>query len=238
MATVLKIGDFVPDIQEKLRRDYPRLNQQKVEAIKLVPGSSSPTVETLHRWEFVDKPGTTGFILDSSSFTLHTTDYPTFEPFVEQLRFGVTVLAEVAGVSLVERLGLRYIDLIDPVGGDSIDQYVVSGLGGFPLSDFAGTDCISRTESKGQTTVGHFVAKFAQYRDGTFLPPDLMPVSLPLSKLPQKGTLTALLDLDHYQAETVDFSPEDIVERMWALHDGTSAVFEATVTPFALDRWR
>ena len=238
MAPVLKIGDFVPDIQEKLRKDYPRFNERKVETINFVSGSSVPTVETLSRWEFVDKSGTTGFILDKSSFILHTTDYPTFEPFVEQLRFGVTVLAEVVGVSLVERLGLRYIDLIAPMDGDSIDQYVVSGLGGFSLSEFSGAHCISQTESKGQTNVGHLIARYAQYRDGTFLPTDLVPISLPMRKLPHKGELTALLDLDHYQAETVDFSPKDIVKRMWALHDGTSAVFKATVTPFALDKWR
>ena len=235
---ILKIADFVPEIQERLRKEYPRLNQQTTQALSFSPGATTPTIDNLHRWEFMDKAGTTGFILDNASLVLHTTDYPTFEPFIERLREGLTVLGEVVGISLVERLGLRYVDLIQDENGAEIDKYVPESLRGIPLDDVSVDLAVTRTESKARTAVGQINVKYVQHAEGTALPADLMPLSLTFTKIPAKGKLFAHLDIDHFQTESIDFIPEDIVQRMWSLHDGTSKVFKAAVTGHALSKWR
>ena len=235
---VLSIAKFVPEIQERLRGKYPRFNQHTIQALSFGPEVNAPTQETIQRWEFIDKAGTTGFILDQASLILHTTEYPTFKPFVERLREGLEVIVDVTNVSLIERLGLRYVDLIEAVEGQSVADYVDDGLRGFPLDGVSVNMSVTRTESKARTKEGQIVAKYVEYIDGSVLPNDLMPISLAMSKTPAKDVIIGHLDIDHFQTETFDFEVDEIVHRMWSLHDTTSKVFKATATNFAMESWK
>lgn len=248
ISPVLKIGKFVDDIQERLRGDYPRLQKKTIQSVNLALLGSEKSaevdlekvIETHNRWLFTNEQETTGFILDNSSFALHTTDYPTFEPFLEWFRAGITILGEVVDVGLVQRLGLRYMDLIDPIGNDSIDQYVSEGLHGFPLHHIAETnDYSSQTISRGETSAGYLVARYTRSKEEISLPSDITPLVLPHDhKKRNPDKLAALLDFDHYRTETIKFSPDEIMKRMRELHDATSTIFHGTATEHAFKKWQ
>ena len=192
----------------------------------------------MNRWTLVNKQNTAGFILNADSIVFHTTDYQRFADFSDRLRSGLEIVSEILDISLVERIGLRYIDFIEPSGGVPIQNYVHEQLLGFPHQDVGFKEISQKHESRCQTPAGQMIIKYMQARHESILPPDLLPLSLNLHKVAPQDLITGILDTDHYWQDGEDFVVPSIMTTLEQLHEHTNEAFRASVTDEAIESWR
>ncbi|MDB4308215.1 TIGR04255 family protein [Gammaproteobacteria bacterium] len=222
-------------IQERLRKRFPIYRAGTVQNVRILPESGRPETVSAARWSFLDKERTTGFILNTDSLVIHTTDYRDFDAFSNDLAVALQILKDHVEVSLVERIGLRYVDQILPAEGDTLEKYVHPGIRGLDFDEVDTRDHQYRCESLCTTAIGQLVTRYYRARLPGLLPEDLMPLELSSKALAQPNDITGMLDIDHFMQGTIDFDVARIKEITNLLHDGTSAAFLAAVSNHALD---
>lgn len=236
-SAIVKIEKFIPDIQETLRhKGFPKFGQGHVSELTFEP-NSDPKLTKIDRWEFQNRDGSLGFLLTPGFLVIHTSKYSTFEEFESNIRTGLNVLNDIAMPSLVERVGLRYVDLIQPRPEEGFEVYLKSGLLGLEEKEFGSRNSFHRYEFSGQTDLGRLVIRWSQNADSVYLPPDLSPSTLIHNVNITRGSVVGLLDLDHFTVTTSDFDPESIITNLQSLHDNLDRAFRAAVTPKALEIW-
>ncbi|MCD4747822.1 MAG: TIGR04255 family protein [Thermoanaerobaculales bacterium] len=234
-APVLKMADYVPAIQEKLRRNgYPRFGSQKIREIALGP---QPEVRQAQRWLFANKENNESVVLSNDFIVLETSRYTVFEDFAKHLETVLGVIGEETDLSLVHRLGLRFVDLILPEDDESLDEYIKPQLHGLQADDLAVDELLNQFESRGQTREGQLVVRLHQNNKGAFLPPDLGSTHLAFASSPQKDVLATLLDIDHFSEQDRDYDVPALINAMWELHVYTGKAFNSSVTDKALECW-
>lgn len=238
---ILKLAEYVPDLQERFRRlGYPLYEEASIR--QLLPGTSE---KSLSRWSFVVKEKTDAVLMSPAFFVLETSHYTRFETFLHALHAALGAFREEVGETVVSRIGLRYVDAIRPDEAEDLGSYVRPGLLGFSESQFeeAGlplVDVLRAYESRGRTRSGTLIMRVHQSRDGSYLPPDLRMTPLgPVSFDPPlaAGELVTSLDIDHFEELSMDFEPDTIIDQFWRLHDYTETAFRSAVTDHALERW-
>lgn len=210
-----------------------------------VTDQAPPKVELRPRWDFLSADKTTGVTLTQEALVFQTTAYTSSAPFRDQLRDVLRALREVTGAEFVQRVGLRYIDLIRVAPGERFSEYVHHGLLGFPwreAPDLQARAIGLRTEAIAQTTVGIMAVRSAVLPPGQMVPSDLLPAVLryPPPPEPQNGLPGLAVDFDHFvqfDETPLPFDADRIVEIVQQLRDGSRAAFEAAGTPYAFERW-
>lgn len=240
-SAVLKMGEYVPAIQEHLRSDYPRYEQRQIEALELVPPapSAAPVTNTVSRWLFKDRDDVSGFILDESSLVFHTSRYASFSEFKARLLSGAAIVQEAARIPMIERVGLRYVDLITPDDGETLDQYVSPGLMGFSID----TPDVKAYNTNKQfvnvkTKVGQLMLRFTRGQLSSPLPPDLAALAPKMRRKPKKSNVSAILDTDHFSDKGVNFNRDRLEKVVTDLHAPIAGIFKAAVTDYAVNKWR
>lgn len=236
-SPVAKMADYAADVQERVRRNgFPRFVEGTVQELLLTP--AGPQLRTHPRWEFQDKDRTTAIILTQTGIVLHTREYDTFDAFSKHLKLALDVVEAVVKPSLVERLGLRYVDLIRPSVGEAWTDYVKPGLHGIVDGAVDMQSSLHRSETVGKTAVGQLIVRCFQM-EGGFLPPDLAATSLDYSSVVLgPNEKVTLIDLDHYAELTREYDAEQVLEDMWRLHDNLDLAFRECITDHALTRWK
>jgi uncharacterized protein (TIGR04255 family) len=239
ISPVVKMAEYAADVQEQLRRrGFPRFVEGSVQEILLTAGGP-PQLRVHPRWEFQDKERATGIVLTQNAVILHTLQYDTFDAFADHLKLALEVVGEVVKPSLVERLGLRYVDLIRPEAGEAWTDYVKPELHGIKDAVVGMRSSLHRSEMVGTTEAGQLVVRCFQTADGTFLPPDLAPSSLDYSSVMLRPDETVtLLDLDHYSEQVREFDAAQVLEYMWRLHDNLDLSFRECITEHAQRQWK
>lgn len=236
-SPVLTIGEKIPAIQEALRKNgFPRLDQRNIQVTRQ---ETSGTVQFTQRpqWVFTNRENTLCILVESESIVLQSTNYSVFEEFLQPLKLALETVAEIAAPSLVERIGLRYIDLILPSEGKDLAYYLEDALRVSPWHGCGArtamfSESIFTTENDTQLMI-----RFVEGNQGLAFPPDLLPVSLHFRKNPARTTPFGLLDLDHSSETPLDYNPSSIIEGMWNLHSLLETVFKSSVTPDAISEW-
>ncbi|HVH46236.1 MAG TPA: TIGR04255 family protein [Labilithrix sp.] len=238
ISHVAKMGDYVDDVQEQLRQSgFPRFEEGRAHEILLRPGLQ-PEIREHSRWEFQNKERSAAIIVMQNAIVLHTNSYDTFDHFAKSLRLALEVIGDAAKPALVERLGLRYVDLIRPEAGESWTAYLKEGLHGLRPEAIGMTEGLQRHETVGTTKAGQLVVRCVQSKDGGFLPADLSPSTLDYSTVSVRpGELVTLLDLDHFSPATRDFDVDEVMAAMWELHENLDVSFRDAVTEHALKKW-
>ena len=238
-SQVLSLGKYVPDIQDLLRRSgFPGFRQTQIPQLKF-QGSITPTVELAELFEFQDKETSTGIILTPSFISYHTTHYSVYEDFEGRFREVLMAVQKVLNISVLERWGLRYIDLVQPRQDESLEDYLRSETLGLSASEIGVTNPTSTYTLNGNTLLGRLVLRVSQIRGpASPLPADLQPgFTLNLESSVSDGELVAVLDFDHFAEAKADFSIDAAVERLGNLHEGIERAFASAVTPNALVLW-
>ena len=239
-AAVLSVAQAIPAIQEKLKHaGFPRYEKSEAQSI-FFGSETGPRVETVERWEFLSRDKRTAVALTSQSVALHTNDYDTFQKFSESLRQIFDIVSAQVDIQIVDRLGIRYVDLVRLEAGESFANYLKPGLVGFPFSEVLASELgkvFSSTHSIAELPNSVLSVRCLQSNTGAFLPPDLIPSTLLYNLTLKPGELVAILDFDHYMTVDIDFMPERLVRSLDELHSLANKAFRAALNPFAYRKW-
>lgn len=244
--------DAIPQLQRELYAlGYLRMHEHTVVEVSVDLGDgSTPPVQKqrlLMRYEFADRDQRTAFVLTASSFVMHTTDYQTFDRFLAEFVRGLDVLHAATGVPVVDRIGLRYVDLIQLQASESFGFYVHPGLLGYPFranAGLGGTKVGFATGSVAETPLGALAVRSTVVPPGQFAPPDLELGNLQPPTWVELDKPGLALDFDHFTlfgaphtAAKMDFDAGRIAAHLTGLHTNVRAAFEGIVTEDAVAYW-
>jgi uncharacterized protein (TIGR04255 family) len=244
-SPVRKLAEYIPAIQEAFRRQgFPIERAGKIQQVNITPGGVQ--VVEQDRWEYRTKDERWSVTLLQDSVALQTTGYERFEGFAEQLATAVrTVLktTEQDQFGVVERVGLRYINVVQPRDGEDYRVYLRDGLHGVSDEVFRTRSHRLHVESVGRTQVGDaegtMIVRVVQNDQGFDLPPDLVGGAPKHESRAKPGELVTLIDIDHYVEGKFDPDTDWVVSRAYELHDQLIETFHKhVVTEQAVEIWR
>jgi uncharacterized protein (TIGR04255 family) len=197
---------------------------------------------------FLNREQRFAFQLWNSSLVLHTTSYHSFGHFVGILADGLRALQAVMSPDSVSRIGLRYVDLIQPGEGEKLSEYVQPGVTGFPFKDLPhlGIRGVAvNSHTVGLTSLGALAVRSMTLPPGQFLPPDLEIGGLLLPENADPNRPGLAVDFDHYavfagdgvETQPIPFDVDDVCRRVADLHDALKHAFLAAITETAQERW-
>ncbi len=239
ITAIRDMASYIPKLQDRLRReDFPVDVGGEVVELALQAGGSARERRRTH-WEFRTLEEDWSIIVSDSAVVLQTTAYSSFKEFLRILSLAMTAVDAVVGNLVVERIGLRYVDCIEPLTDESWKDYVKPGYHG-QENDIIGPDNSTHfTQTVVDTGPGQrMIVRLTQNRDGMLLPSDLVPHHPVLRTRAEQGQLATLLDLDHYREARQRFEIGEVVDVAWKLHDGLDVMFRDMVTEHALEIWR
>lgn len=243
-SPVQTISEYMDRIQEEFRRQgFPISHQAEVQQLIFTP--AGPQVMNQRRWESRSKDETRSILVYPDSVFVQTTAYERFEKFAEDVRLALgTVLAKTENdkLGLVHRIGLRYIDLIDPREGEDYRLYLQNGLHGLSADAYRPGSTRTVVQSMGATTIGDtmgsFTVRVTQNDQGLEVPPDLMQDAPKLVRKVQPGKLVAHIDMDHAIEGNFDANVEWVIQKAYKLHDHIIETFhEHVITAHARKVW-
>lgn len=244
-SPIRRIGDYISDIQEDFRQaGFPLEEAGKVQQVIVTP-MGLKTVEQ-ERWAYRTKDERWSVTILQDSLALQTTAYDRFEGFAEHLERALTTVlkrTEHDRLGVVERVGLRYIDLIRPREGEDHRHYLRPGFHGAADAAFAPASHRVFVESVGRTSVGTdegtMILRVAQNDQGFDLPPDLIAGAPKHERRAQAGELITLVDMDHFVEARREPEVPRLIETTYALHDHLIETFhDHVVTREAIEAWR
>lgn len=244
-SPVRKMGEYIPEIQEEFRRHgLPIESAGKIQQLAIT-ASGIQSIQQ-ERWEYRTKDEKWSVAVMQDSVVLLTTAYERFEGFAERLERAVrTVLekTEQDQLGLVQRVGLRYIDLVQPRDGEDYRLYLRSGFHGAADEVFcAGTHRL-HIQSLGRTKVGDnegtMILRITQNDQGLDLPSDLVDWAPAHTSRARPNELVTLIDTDHVIEGKFNPDAGWVVARTWELHDHLIETFHNhIVTEKAIEVWR
>lgn len=244
-SPVRKMGDYIPAIQEEFRRHgFPIERAGKVQQLT-ISAAGVHAVEQ-ERWEYRTKDEQWSVTVLQDSVVLQTTAYQKFESFAERLERALcTVLAktEQDQFGLIQRVGLRYIDLVRPREGEDYRRYLRPGFHGVADEVFRPGSHRLHVESVGRTVVGDvegsMIVRVVQNDQGFDLPPDLVAAAPVHEPRAHAGELVTLIDMDHFIEGKFEPDAEWVVARGFEMHDQLIETFHLhVVSEEAVEVWR
>ena len=240
IAPLYDIAASIPGIQKGLRSDYPRT----LEGNEVTIESSGPPIVN-QVWRLLSADQSRGVFVGTRSISLHSTHYLDSHEFLESWDGVLKVIEEVHLSAFVERIGLRYVDLIVPSEGRSPSDYVDDGVRGVrPSSQEVLLNSIwAGSFSSEGFTIGARVG--APSPPGMLLPPNFN--ALPLHKPPvwvaaEKEVLSnhqiGFVDTDCTAEIKELFSAPQIGARFRAAKTQISDMFERLTSDFAKGEWK
>jgi uncharacterized protein (TIGR04255 family) len=238
-APVLKMASHVPDIQERLRGTYEGFAEEHVPSIQVMNPGEPATVRSEPRWRFERSDHSAGYVLHNASFVYHTTLYTDFEEFISQVVYGLQAIAMIANIPRLQRIGLRYVDLIEGRDDVPVEDFLNPRLRGIGTELHGVTENISQYTFGGETANGRLILRATHGRHPIPLPPDLLPVALNISRFPNPTRQSVFLDADHFM-ERADppITIADLEESIRGLKAPIAQAFKAAITDLAVKVWK
>ncbi|MGN6084300.1 TIGR04255 family protein [Trinickia sp.] len=240
---ILNLDAYIPAIQAKMReRHFPDFKQDVVQ--RLIFGTAepgqlvAPTVTPQSRYQFGDISGTSRFVLETNALSFQTTDYETFETFSEMLLTGLGVAHDALHLDFIERIGLRYLDAVQPSGEkESLRDFLVQEVLGLSLrGDVQLQHSVSETVVA--TPAGQLVSRVLIRHGQVGLPLELMALAPKIApRFTQRDGLHAIIDTDASTTQREAFDLTSVETQLTALHDEIDKCFRAIVTEHALAAW-
>lgn len=122
-SPVKDIAHYIAKIQDALRlKGYPEFQEEVV--YRLQPSTQGPQIENVKQWQIYSRDRKSGFIINDSSITFHSTSYATHSEFLPEIMKGLKIVQKVVKLDAINRLGLRYLNLILPDDGERLGSYL------------------------------------------------------------------------------------------------------------------
>jgi uncharacterized protein (TIGR04255 family) len=226
-------------IHATVRSDYPyRVPQETTEFSVAIGGASSPSPAVRRSWVLLDRRKASGFILDSTSLVYRTTAYADFAHFVAETMRGVKAMLESLKPAVFERIGLRFVDLIEGHHPVDLHKFIEPPLYGFTPHVEGFAPQATQQFVRGQTPEGILLLRYSRAKHGAALPPDLFDASLTGMRTPSSDRESVIIDIDHFRDNAdLDPDPTQVQQLIERLQGPMSALFKDAVTPFAIEQW-
>lgn len=236
---VLAVANYIPEIQESLRKQgFPKVRKRTI-THRIVPTENSRLqTESKDQWEFHNPSNRTSIMVDQDAVIVQTTEYSTYEKFHKYFELALSCAVDRLAVAEVLRCGLRYIDIVDVSEKDNISNWVRPELLGMST-----LDGFQRKHSHSTTELSNKDGSTLRIRatlvpHGIILPPDLLPCDLEFMTNPVRKEPFVLLDLDHFSLTSFSYKQKTTLEHLTALHDGLDLAFRKSVTSNAIEQWK
>ena len=196
--------EYIPAIQDEFRRHgFPIERAGRIHQLSITP--TGVQISEQDRWEYRTKDELWSVTVLQDSVVLQTTGYEKFEAFAEHLEHAVqTVLSktEQDKLGIVQRVGLRYVNLVQPRPNEDYRFYLRAGFHGVSDEVFRARSHRLHVESVGRTTVGDtegtMIVRVVQNDQGFDLPPDLVGGAPKHHSRVAAGELATLVDMDQF----------------------------------------
>lgn len=238
--TILKLVDFLPNIQESFRHaGYPDFEPQQHILIQLTlqDGQQIPRTVPQDMFRFGNVEKTHKFILDAQSLTLQSTNYGQFETFSACFLKGLEIIHQAVTLAFTERIGLRYLDRVMPQEGEMLDQYLADQVHGL-ASRLGGKPVYSYVEALNELENYKLLSRVAIQDGPLAFPPDLQPGNMAVAeKFMSYAGKSAILDNDGFFEGREEFSVRAVSDHLLAIKEIIGAAFKATATQYAFTVW-
>jgi len=236
-GAVLQMREHVPAIQEALRKAGYPVFQHAIQPTITVE-SGLPKLESVDLFNFLSADNSSGVILTTEFVSYQTVKYQTFDTEIPKIREAVQTVNDAADLHVIERCGLRYVDVVCPEGPNDLAAYLTPSALGWQSEEFGVKPEVYSSVFQGRSELGTLVVKFATGTAPGVMPPDLAPSSLtiPAEKWPA-GAEIMTLDFDHFVQMREEFDVDKAMETLGGLHDAIARAFDHAITPTARELW-
>lgn len=238
---ILKMDTHLPDIQEDLRRTgFVRYNKEDIQQV--VFGGPEVRAEHGTRWVFSSRDRSEAVVLAPGFVVYETSKYDVFETFSSRFYEVLNVVSNRTKIELVEKLGLRYIDLIRTAEGRSAKEFLREHVRGLAPEDLGAKKSRHQFVIQAETDQGDLLVRSFENSGPDFLPPDLVSththLDFPVAREDLGRDTYRILDIDHIAKGEFDFDPSTLIDKLWELHACASRAFLAAVTEEAIEYWK
>lgn len=237
-SQIMKINDYIPQLQERLRKKYPIPRQQQEQAVVVQNGGVNFT--GIDRWTFLSANQKSAIEVNRDRLMFYTAEYPRFEGFADSCKEALDALIEIAEPSLILRVGLRYGDLVTVDEGENLTDLIDHS--------FAYPDCVNslgearqqRNEVFISTSVGGLLIRSLYGVHNQSCLPDIQGLSVVINQ-DKEPSERIILDFDHFwesKEQVVSFESQQIMEILESLHETSREAFWKISTDYARnEKW-
>ncbi len=252
-SPILKLPQLIPDIHQAIRDRLPGFFQMVKSMQPGIAQGSEP-----NSWAFLDRNAEYACVLGVDHLILQSTNYLHFANHLDLFRECLTALTQHSGGLDVAGIGMRYVDRIEPLDGETLADYLPNTL--LPLN----CEALAKREVKAlmgvSTTTYQLDPEFLHIRcwrqTGMWIPDDLAEPAMvfeiakqtrqPSKSFGQSQSVFvpvsengALLDTDAYwpMPMTERLATEDICARLDKLHGTANFAFRTVAKDHAFEVW-
>lgn len=238
-SQVMQIAEYIPQIQEQLRRHYP-ITQENIEQTVSIQTDGTVVTSAIRKWTFCSAGYKSAVMLDQDRLIYLTSNYPRFEKFAATCREITETLINAVKPELLLRIGLRYGDLVKVGDGEEASELVDK--------DFVYAQSLSktneavqkRTETYFETGVGRLVVRSLYGNHSLMCLPDIHGLPISIAQDSQVSE-RVIIDFDHFweaKQEAVSFDANEVIHKLEQLHETSREAFWAVTTDYARDvKW-
>ena len=214
--------DFIASFQEAIRTDYPVLQQEMTQSIKLSSRGIEPN-QTLTAWRFSDIDSKWRVSLTPEFIALETTNYTSRNDFFSRFKLVLVALDEQIKPRVMQRLGLRYVDRITGKAFDKIDTLVRQEV----LGIAATADSLNAKHSLSESLFEVPDSKERILARWGLVPPN---GSVDPNAIESIDEASWILDIDMFSAEQKTFVPDTVVSDVRRFSERLYTLFRWAVT--------
>jgi uncharacterized protein (TIGR04255 family) len=231
----LQTVDGIAPLQEQLADLLPYMNQQLIQQVELLVGPAGPAAGSAQSgtiYVFTDDDGwSLQVTTQSATLSADGASYRGVDDFRRRLQTVWAALREAAGVRRCDRLGVRYMDIVQFEGADWA-KWFRSEIVGLASPELSGDVLASSlTETRLRSELGKAFAGQTGQIEGV-IRHGVVPAGSLMQGIPPRpiGQPSFILDMDTFVAAAQPFQPQRLAEQFTELHANIDKVFHWAVT--------
>lgn len=237
-SAVMEIEKYISELQEIFRPEYPTSSSGKDQVVEVQP--TGINLSNVDHWSFISMDKKSAINIDQHRLVYLTSDYPRFEGFSSKCEEALKTLQAVVKPGLIERIGLRYSDLILIDESEKIADFVDSSLVPSGKLEAIGNLQQQRNEYYILAESGGLFIRTLYGKHNLSCLPDIH--SLPIRiESEDKPSERMVLDFDHFwesKGESIEFETQKILFLLNLLHKTSRDAFWNVTTDFARkEKW-
>jgi uncharacterized protein (TIGR04255 family) len=231
------MSNAVPNLQDKLRKVYPRT----VEAQEIVIDANKPTAQPI--WQLLSANQDYGVQFGTRTISLHATSYLHFSDFLIRWAEVLDAIGAENLNAFVERAGLRFVDLIVPSGDLAPCEYLDESLRGITPEGAISTGFMCASAFQFDHSVVN-LRTAAPSPKGLLLPPDFNPLPLKKPKIMEEAEKRinnnksiGFIDTDCLKEIQCVFDAGELTGAFTEMQNQTSRTFKSALSSVAKGEW-